>query len=456
MFENSALVDKKFLHLFLSSLYLHGIFIFTNPEKNWTNNHNHYLSDLAGQIFLGMLFKGINFGKQWLHRGLTDFYKEIRIQILPTGASYERSTNYHRLVTEIISYTIAILIFNKQKVPDDILYRLRLMFSFIKNYTRPDGEAPIIGDHDDGRFLPFTYSLKNNHRYLLSLASILFKDENYKNHSAGFIPECYFLINNIHSKQEFDSCKGDDLKPISTAFKDAGFYIMRDNNTYLFINISGLSHYNEINSGTHTHSDLLSFELIYNNISFIIDPGSYVYSKDKKERKKFRSTMMHNTATVDGMDQHIIFEDKLWWMENNAIPNLINWESSNEKDIFEAEHSGYMRLPDPVNHKRKIVFEKLKNKWQIKDNFTAITEHEYVICFHFDIGVIPIVNKNQVILSKENEKLKLNFSSNKGDLEIRKKKDFISKGYAIKKEAWVVEVMVRVNGALSIITNING
>ena len=53
----SKTLDKEKLEKIRGSLYQHGWFIFRNPEKAPFNNHNHYLSDLAGQIHLGLFSK---------------------------------------------------------------------------------------------------------------------------------------------------------------------------------------------------------------------------------------------------------------------------------------------------------------------------------------------------------------------------------------------------------------
>jgi len=109
MFVSSPRITESFLKSILNSLYLHGKYIYGNPEKNYLQNHNHFLSDLAGQILLGLLFKGNNEPDIWLEDGINSLFREIRLQILPSGPSYERSVHYHRLVTELIAYTIITL-----------------------------------------------------------------------------------------------------------------------------------------------------------------------------------------------------------------------------------------------------------------------------------------------------------------------------------------------------------
>ena len=97
---------------------------------------------------------------------------------------------------------------------------------------------------------------------------------------------------------------------------------MRKEGNYLLFNATGKGQYPELRPGAHTHSDLFSFELFTHGRSFLIDPGSYVYTADADQRMLFRSTKMHNTVTVDGESQDIMYRENLWDFERNAIPEV--------------------------------------------------------------------------------------------------------------------------------------
>jgi uncharacterized heparinase superfamily protein len=83
----------------------------------------------------------------------------------------------------------------------------------------------------------------------------------------------------------------------SKAFAKGGFYIMRHDDLYMIID--GIPADPKAPSG-HKHNSRMSFELFAGDKSFIIDPGSYIYTADKKMRNLFRSTKFHNTVVVDG------------------------------------------------------------------------------------------------------------------------------------------------------------
>jgi len=436
--DSLSLTDESIIKIKVS-LYEHGWFIYRNPEKNVFNNHNHYLADLAGQIHLGMIFQHLPEPKKWLEAGIRELFREIRMQILPTGMSYERSTNYHRLVLELLLIPILLLKRNGHEIPSDIWYRLEKMFEFIMYSLRPDGNTPVIGDQDDGRLLPFGSESTTDYRYLLSLGSILYDRDDFKTNGDGFNIYCA-ILGGLNSKEKYVALREHGAKLSSIAFPDSGFYVMRKDNNYLLFNASGKSLYPEMPAGTHTHSDLLSFELYTNGKSFLVDPGSYIYTADAAQRMVFRSTSMHNTVTIDGESQNVIRKEVLWNFERNSIPEILEWVSTETTDKVVARHTGYLRLKQPVMHQRTICFDKQKINWHIKDELTGEGSHLFEWFFHFDTYIDFTIYKTGIkTICKDGKNLSITFLSN-NNLQLRKEKSFVSKAYGTKVESLVLVV----------------
>ena len=441
LIAGSEKLDNAAIEKIKISLYQHGWYIYRNPEKEFVNNSNHYLSDLSGQVHLGLLFSGLKEPTQWLKSGMEELFREIRMEILPTGMSYERSTNYNRLVLEIILVPTLVLKRNKHEVPSDIWYRLEKMFEFIMYSLKPDGTTPIVGDQDNGRLLPFGTEPLINFRYLLSLGAVLFHRADFKHNGEGF---------NIYSAilgGEGASDKWNSIPEIpseleSKSFPDTGIYIMRDSDNYLMFNATGMGKYPELSPAGHTHSDLFSFELFTSGKSFLIDPGSYVYTADADMRMLFRSTKMHNTVTVDGHSQNNIRKEMLWRYSRDAVPEGLKWESDNKMDLVSAVHNGYARLEDPVLHERTVIFDKVNKKWLIKDNLKGKGSHIIEWFFHFDVGIDFAINGNKVETTCKDEKnIVLTFETKPG-LMLRKEKSYVSKSYGIKEEGDVLVALI--------------
>lgn len=424
------------------SLYQHGWFIWRNPEKELVYSNNHYLSDLAGQLHLGLIFTGIGEPCRWLEKGKAELFREMRLQILPSGMSYERSTHYNRLVLELIMVPVMLLKKNGHEIPSDIWYRLEKMFEFIMYTLKPDGTSPIVGDQDNGRLLKFGSDDFNDFRYLLSIGAMLFKRSDFKNCGDGFNVYCS-IFGNENAFESWAIIRQGDIKLVSRAFPDAGIYICRNKDNYLMFNIAGRGLYPELIPGGHSHSDLLSFELFTRGKSFIVDPGSYVYTPDADQRMLFRSTEMHNTVTIDGESQDILCREKIWGYKRNAIPELLIWESDNDLDKVIATQNGYMRLTEPVHHERTIVYYKSDEKWVIKDHLQGLGYHTFEWFFHFDTGIDFDIIENKVktrCCDGKNITLLFNSVTN---FELVKRESFISKSYGEKKEANVLKAVLK-------------
>lgn len=422
------LIEKEsFFNKVKVSLYEHGWFVYRNPEKTSPCSHNHYLADLSGQIHLGLLFRNTPEGEKWLNEGIKELYSEIRYQILPCGMSYERSTHYNRLVLELIVVPILLLKQHNYEIPQDIWSRLESMFDYIKCILPEDGNMPIIGDQDNGRLLPFGTKELNDFRYLLSIGALLFNRNDFKEFSNGYNVYCNLLIPSC-TKQSFEAIKGTCSERESKAFPDAGFFVMRSKNDYLLFNVSGKGLYPEICSTTHTHSDLLSIEIISNGESFICDCGSYVYTANAEQRAYFRSTAMHNTATIDNLSQNIITKENLWDFERNAIPFVTTWNSTNEYDYIEAYHTGYLRLQSPVIHKRNVLYNKIDRNWVITDFFEMSDKHTVDIHYHFAPEVVLKKDNLVVLIKGIRNQLSMEFECD-NEYNILIEDSFISRSY---------------------------
>ncbi|MBV8031927.1 MAG: heparinase II/III-family protein, partial [Betaproteobacteria bacterium] len=130
----------------------------------------------------------------------------------------------------------------------------------------------------------------------------------------------------------------------------------------------------------HGHADALSFTLSVAGREFLVDPGTYAYHTQARWRSYFRGTGAHNTVRIDGLDQSEPGGAFMWLRKARAGCSL--WLSSAQKDSFEGWHDGYMRLPDPVKHRRLIELDKRERRIVVEDTLEMAEEHEVELLFH--------------------------------------------------------------------------
>ena len=354
-FRHSPSLDAASLRSFLQLLQQHANYIQRNLEFSYIATSNHYLSDVVGLTWLGLMLPELLDATSWYEFGRAEMLREMDKQMLADGADFEASTGYHRFVTELFLYTFWLCRSNDVEIEEKYWTKLKQMLVYVRAYLRPDGFAPLIGDTDSGQVLPFVRRRADEHGYLLEIGAVLFNDP--------------ALTETQHVT--------------SQAFPDAGTYIMRDRDLYLCFNASGAG----INGrGSHGHNDALSIEISAGGRALIVDPGTYVYSADLAKRHEFRSTAYHSTVQIDSLEQNTIDVQVPFVIDNEAQPRVLEWKTDADSDKVVGEHYGY-----PVVHRRPVIFKKRERTGLIDDEFFGEGEHVYEARFHFAPGAEGLV-----------------------------------------------------------------
>src|SRR5712692_9842217 len=310
LFLRSPQMNEPALLELLATFDQHGAHIQRNLEFSHIATSNHYLSDVTGLLWLGVMLPELEAAEEWREFGLRELLNELEKQILADGADYEASTGYHRLKLELFLYSFVLCHLNGINIAERYWTKLRAMVDYVRAYLRPDGRAPLLGDTDSGQVLPIVRRTGDDHAYVLALGAAVFQEARFKivgthasgmQHAGGVRTEPQELLWILGERGVRDYSGLPDAEPArSQAFPDAGTYVLRFHDLYLLFNLSG----NGVNGrGSHGHNDALSIEVSACGTAFIVDPATYVYTADLKERHLFRSTAYHSTVQVDEAEQ---------------------------------------------------------------------------------------------------------------------------------------------------------
>src|SRR5256714_7383231 len=154
LFLPSPQLDEDALAELLMIFDQHGAHIRRNLEYSHLATSNHYLCDVAGLLWLGIILPELHDASAWREFGLRELLSEFDKQILPDGADSESSTGYHRLKLELLLYSFVLSHVNGVDIDQKYWRKLRGMADYARAYLRPDGRAPLIGDADSGQILP--------------------------------------------------------------------------------------------------------------------------------------------------------------------------------------------------------------------------------------------------------------------------------------------------------------
>src|SRR6185436_14484179 len=177
---NAPQLTEDTLSELLMILNQHGSHIRRNLEYSHIATSNHYLCDIAGLLWLGILLPELEEAAGWRGFAFEELLKEMDRQVLADGADYEASTGYHRLKAELFLYSFVLCHINGVDIDQKYWQKLRAMIDYIKAYLRPDGRAPLIGDTDSGQVMPILRRSADDHRYVLDLGAAVFQEPAFK------------------------------------------------------------------------------------------------------------------------------------------------------------------------------------------------------------------------------------------------------------------------------------
>ncbi len=295
-------------------LYEHLIFLENNWEKSDRPN-NHYLADLLGYLYLTEFFNL----KSKFNNALKEMVAQLKVQIQDDGSSYEGSTCYHRLVTEIFLHTM-LLPNIPLEIKSQIKEKFLKMLKFLQANTPIKNEFLQIGDNDSGKIV-----------FGIDAPPIKTKNQIYNFPNFGL-----------------------------TILKYQQWYIAFRNPSYHTKQPTG-----------HFHEDFLSITIYYQGKPIIIDPGTYTYTGNIKMRNIFRSTFFHNNPIKKSRILHTketLFQLPL---EKTTVQPQIK-QNANRITIKNSYDL----------HSRKLILEKNINTITIKDSYKKEKGNEACFIFH--------------------------------------------------------------------------
>ncbi len=430
VFKGSDAWDSyEFRSKFLKSLFEHAVFCRRYMEDYGVNG-NHCSADAAAMVFAGLFFGKGKEAARWSEEGWRILNRELPLQVLNDGVDFEGSTAYHRFVAELFLWPALYRRAAGLEVQNDYASRLELMAGFVKSYTKPDGTAPLWGDNDNGRVLPFGGQDINDHTYVPDVVEKLSGRKESGFSSTEARAEVFWTYGEVDGAGDRPSVK-------SKSFDQAGIFIMGGQGDHVFIDCGPVGYGGR---GGHGHNDCLSFEAALRGVNLLCDSGSYVYSASYEWRNRFRATGSHNTPMIDGEEQNrFVSEAELFSLQYDATPELRVWRSDGEQDVFVGSHKGYCRLNDPVTPVRSIKLDKNAHRLAVFDRFEAKLGHDIAVPFHFAAGCeLEKIGDEEWRILKDGIEFGLVYAPS-ANWRVALRDGWVSSSYGIKKPRSVLE-----------------
>ncbi len=367
--QYGAEFSDKFKELLSNMFNDHIQFVANNLEWSGGMRGNHYFANICGLVIACLYLKDHQEYFDILYMAVSEFANEIMHQFNPDGSNFEASLPYHYFCFEMLIYTLSALQAQSGNVLHNIFKRTESKFLRIDNNNPilhkklinriisiinfsetflENNNTYNIGDNDSGKFLKLMpdahYTTQTNNdkaNSLLNVQDLL----NYIKANSSL--HCTILA----TKYElFKFISVNDTNSTVKSFKDFGIYLFNTNQYSATFRCGSVG---QNGKGGHAHNDQLSLCLKVRGIDVFVDNGTYTYTSNPELRNLYRSTAMHNTLSLDNMEQNEWAnsnKDDLFWLKSlKAKPKVI--EITNNS--ITAEHVGF-----GVKHTRTIKFHK--------------------------------------------------------------------------------------------------
>jgi hypothetical protein len=322
---------------FLTALDRHGRYLERNLSVYFSPN-THLLGEAVALYALGVLFPDFRRAPRWAETGGRLVEQQMARQVREDGSHFEQSAYYH-----VYALDFFLLYRLLAKVPGWFDGRLVAMAEYLDALLGVSGVLPMIGDDDGGRlFHPYGERARFGCATMATCAVLLRRPEWLRD--AGDLAEqaAWWL-----GAEALGARTIPESPRVSRLFADAGTAIMSSGAVQLVIKAGPFGE----GSGGHSHSDVLSMTARVGCRQILIDPGTFTYVADPRERNRFRGSAAHNTVRVDGRDQAIPGGPFRW--NDKPIVKVREWTAAAERDYLAAScaYGGF-------THRRRVVFIK--------------------------------------------------------------------------------------------------
>jgi hypothetical protein len=365
-------------------LYLNASHLETYLSTYFSPN-THLTGEALGLFYIGLLLPEFRDAARWRDLGLEILESQLPRHVQPDGVYFEQSSYYHRYTTDFYIHLAILLRLNDLSLPRELEPKLVSLLDHLMYITRPDGTTPFVGDDDGGRLVMLDDRPANDFRAALATGAVLLNRSDYKFVAGEAAEETLWLLG-VEGLRSFDQIASEQPAKQSVAFPHGGYYAMRDDwsptANYLLFDCGP---HGMANCG-HAHADALAIELAANGRTVLVDPGTFTYTGGKESRDWFRSSMAHNTVTVDGESSSIPADTFSWKTKTSGEP--LAWIEHPRFTYVSGRHRGYEQLAKPGTHTRSILFLK-HDYWLLLDSLELTGKHRVDQWFHFDSGVSP-------------------------------------------------------------------
>ena len=402
-FIHSPSTTSERVALLISMVAAHAWRIAQTVDYARSQRSNHLISEGVGLWTAGTLFPELREAQVWKNLGAHLLREALLDQITPEGVSQQHSFNYQRMIVHLLLWTVRLAEIHADPLGEEICERTQAALEFMRPWVdEMSGFVPNYGSDDGSLIFPLTTCAYRDFRPMLQLGGAVLNRSALRQ---GPWDEAalWFGVNPAVTHRDRDK---DEVVSISSC-DETGYFRLGDKTSWAMIR-----------AGRYTRrpfqADQLHVDLWWQGLNLARDAGTYLYNGPAPWNNGLAGTAVHNTVTIDGLDQMRRASRFLWVDWAQASGRLYASSSTAALDCFEGKHDGYRSLG--VEHRRTVRW--LPDcGWVIVDDILGAGEHD--VRLHWLAADLPFEISDspfEVVLTAGKSRLRWNmFSSRLGN-----------------------------------------
>lgn len=367
-------LSPAFLTAFQRSIWEHAEYI--SKHYRFALNavpNNHLIGEATALYIAGLSLPWLPHASRWAKVGkrlLQD--PQCVNQFLSDGGYCQSSFNYQRLALDYLLWADRCATAHGDVLPAQYEGVFERSARFLRGaMDTASGKLPNWGANDGALLNPWTACDFRDYRPLVN--SLSYRMSGKRLFQPGtWDEELVWLFGTKALQAPIEAATTN-----SASFAESGVHFLRSQS-----NLSVL-----FKCGSRAtppgHADELHVDYWWHGVNVAVDGGSGFYNTTRECHSYFMNTLSHNTVTVDGQSQMLLWRRFTWLHRTHAA--LLQFGDQ----LAEGEHFAYATLPGRVLHRRRLSLD-ARGSLSVVDTLECQqgVEHEYDL--HWLLGSFPV------------------------------------------------------------------
>ena len=311
-----------------------------------SQKNNHGIAEAIGLQTIGTFWPMLVGSAYWYREGKQALAAQCAELIAPDGGFSQHSTNYHRLLLQLLTWSELVERTVRDTLPESVREQAVAATDFLAKLMESDGTVPRYGADDGANLFPFGGGFED-FRPAVGAALVLFKGERLP--AGPWDETALLLLGPLAASAE-------SVPHAAVECRDSGVYTLRHGRGTLFFRAPSVFRTRP------SQADQLHVSLRWDGEWITEDLGTYSYNAPGGWGG-FAGSRFHNVVTVGDFDAMRRVGRFLW----------LPWVGCEVRNYFKSMRASHLGFPGFKSQRRVL---KVANGFVIIDRMTGLVKQD--------------------------------------------------------------------------------